>query len=321
MPRLTTLTSLSRWLAEAGRREGPPTPSRGRRLGTLALRVVLGLFIVWQLWFLLLANFVPWAEKAVKEVKQAPALAHFFPKHEDEEEERPAALRTLVRVTDRWSEATAQPQSWGLFAPNVVSTFGIPVVELRWDDDPLAVTALSRTLAPLAAADEVQAAALWIAAEQARAAPICPPVMLPSDNAPADLRRYFRVGKFRLRRYEGQLDLSQVVPEDKTRGQVVDGWRADLEEKIQKHGAAVRAYLQWRRDGYLRAHPELPPPRQVILYMQPYRIPRPGTQPWFWDLFDLQPVARWQPGARWEPGLLPVEMFNPVVERYESVRE
>ena len=46
-----------------------------------------------------------------------------------------------------------------------------------------------------------------------------------------------------------------------------------------------------------------------------------SDQFWGWQGPEWHPVARWQPGAQSEIGMLPVEMFNPVVDRFESVRE
>jgi hypothetical protein len=188
-----------------------------------------------------------------------------------------AALRT---VPTSWAELTGQPQEWSLFAPDVATESTFVAVQLDWGPDR-------------------------------------PPVLLLSDNEPDDLRRFFRVGRFRLRRYETSLDVALTVPEGKERDDVIDSWRARIKDKVRDESGAIRVYLRWKMNAFLEAHPELPPPREVRLLARLYRIPPPG------QAFDPRPsqypLARWRP--EWnDPRWLPVEAFNPVSEEYDPVR-
>ena len=80
----------------------------------------------------------------------------------------------------------------------------------------------------------------------------------------------------------------------------------------------VRAYLRWRGDRYRKAHPDAPPPRQLILLMRRYAIVAPGDAPPYWRGPFTVPVARLWPDA---PGSADgtLEMFNPVTQRYQEV--
>src|SRR5438094_7623764 len=80
-----------------------------RRLATLArtaARLALGLFVAWQLLFLLSANALDLAGQGTA----GPA----------------------GRLARTWGRLTGQPQTWQLFAPDVADLAGFPAVELRW---------------------------------------------------------------------------------------------------------------------------------------------------------------------------------------------
>src|SRR5262249_54029215 len=100
-------------------------------------------------------------------------------------------LRVLVAVDrdsfSRYGELTGQPQGWALFAPKVAEQFAFLLVELRWDDLDL----------------------------EPGSVPVhdLPPQLLTSENAPADMNRFFRYQHFRLRRYEMQLIPAETVAE------------------------------------------------------------------------------------------------------------
>jgi hypothetical protein len=223
-----------------------------------AARGLLGLFVLGQAAFLLAANA---GTLLTLPPEAAGRLAPFL--REPAEGLRAGEWGKVVRSanahTQRWADLTGQAQAWSLFAPDVTDYVPFVALELRWD-----------------------------AGE--------PPRRLPSLNAPADPRHFFRVGNFRLRRYESTADVSP------TAGQPFDpsgaDWRMTLAWAVWNRQGYILTYLAWRLEAFRRAHPELPPPSQVILSVHLYRIPAPpGPDPWDWDDLGLHPVARWRPGA------------------------
>jgi hypothetical protein len=271
-------------------------------------QVVLGLFIVGQLLFLPAANFLGMAEKARPYLEEQPpaeptdpfeervlhaartTTTHVAPGWIAREGHLHDALTVLSGLTSRWSQLTGQPQDWSLFAPSVYRVATFVAVQFRWDTD----------------GDPG----------------ILPPQLLLSDNEPDDLASFFRVGKFRLRRYEGNLDLVLSTRDDKIVEGQVDAWRERIAGKVRGEWMAMRAYMLWRLRVFRERHPGTPPPTQVILMVRVYRIPAPDepTPPMFWPRPEQRPLARWQASREAEDGYLPIEMHNPVVERFEPLR-
>jgi hypothetical protein len=280
-----------------------PTP----RSPTTA-QVLLGLFIVGQLLFLLAANLLGMAENVRPYLEeQQPdepsdsleecvlqagrtVAAHVAPGWTHREGHLYDALTVLSGLTSRWSQATGQPQDWSLFAPSVYRVTTFVAVQFRWDTD--------------------------------GESDVPPPQLLLSDNEPDDLASFFRVGKFRLRRYESNLDLVLSCRDDKIVEGQVDAWRERIAGKVRYNWAAMRAYMQWRLRVFQQRNPEAPLPTQVILVVRVYRIPSPEepAPPTFWARPEERPLARWRPAGEVEDGYLPIEMFNPVVERFEPLK-
>jgi hypothetical protein len=79
----------------------------------------------------------------------------------------------------------------------------------------------------------------------------------------------------------------------------------------------MRAYMRWKMDAYLRAHPELPPPREAILFMHVYRTPEFG-KPLDWTRAEIC-VARWRINDSAAPGTLPLEVCDPLTGQFVSL--
>jgi hypothetical protein len=253
-----------------------------------AARAVLGLFVVWQLLFLLSSNLLSVEDAVRAALQKSPAAQRVAPDLFEGKGRTHAALREVERVTQRWEEMTGQAQLWQLFAPDVADVIPFLAVELRWDDDRLPDDDAERVLpAP------------------------CPPVLLLSDNEPADPACFFRVGRFRLRRYETTFDLTPPPGGGRFDPRGAD-WAAAVERVTRAEAEPLLAYLRWRQAAFQRQRPELPTPTQVVLHVRLYRVPPPpGPTPWRWEHLGQHRVARWLPGARVPPGLLPVETYDP----------
>jgi hypothetical protein len=191
-----------------------------------------------------------------------------------------------------------------------------PAVLVRWDEPPRSARAHARALTPLAARGPLEAAALWGAALHSASPP--GPVLIRSDNEPPDIHRYFRLSGFRLRRLEGRLTLVLRQAEDETPAQAADRWRERIAKLLRRDGDVGKAYLRWRWDSYRTAHPEAPPPRQLILVMRRYAIVAPDRAPPHWQGPFTVPVARWQPGPSGRSGGAPLEKYDPVRERFQE---
>lgn len=254
-----------------------------RRLFRIAARVCLGLFVVGQLLLLLLANFVPMLQKARPHLAEHETVRQVAPAWAERRGTAYEATETLATWTARWTELTCQPQSWSLFAPEVAHSITFVAVELRWDDGNAT-----------------------------------PPLL--SENEPPDRHQFFRVGRFRIRRYESALDLLLTTVADKQAEEMKDTWHFWIEDKVTENWRRMLAYLRLRTRTYLAAHPDLPPPRQVIFTVRRYDIPDPGEQPWNWQGPFVSKVARWRPGAVVAEEYLPVEAYNPLLEQFEPVK-
>src|SRR5437868_5393495 len=105
-----------------------PTPQRP----TLA-QVVLGLFVVWQLFFLGAANVIGLLSQGGKEEGEVSDCR--VPPIPERGDLVQTATHLVGGLTGHWAKWTGQIQAWWLFAPEVPEQATFPVVELRWDSD------------------------------------------------------------------------------------------------------------------------------------------------------------------------------------------
>jgi hypothetical protein len=285
-----------------------------RAAGVLLARVALGLFILWQLFFLVAQNFLDLARESRDDLPESvqEAVEAVAPGWSQKRGPVHEAVEAVTSWTGRWSRLTAQPQGWELFAPTVAADCAFPVVELRWDEPPMPPWQVPGLLAPLAAGRPLEAALL--AAAFPVPTPLMPhqSVMLLSDNEPADLSHFLRLGNFRLRRYETCIGAFLVPQANETAAQQRERWRGEIEYYLRQEADTVRAYLRWRMEAYLQAHPDRPLPRQVLLHVRRYHIrPPEDNAPSPWQGPDNTTQARWRPGLSCPAAFLPVEAFDP----------
>ncbi len=309
-------------------------PAAGSALGTcvavlrVGLGIGLGLFVIGQVLFLFAFNLVDIYPKELKHLRKhrdvwqrlqnrdaiadaeedatawpriiaipkvGPLLEEWV---EDEKTSWLAGKKNYLKPRlDRWARLTGQEQGWSLFAPYVVDWTCLVAVEMRWDDDrdPLedrfdgkAVVALGGGPA-LLLLDGVQEG-------QPRS------MLIPSDNHPRDINRFFRFGHFRARRYESIMEMAL-----RKNGDDEETYRARWERQVQAKMQGdseergdedeMFLFLRWRLRRFQKEHPDLPEPRQVILRLQTWTIPPPpGPQPWEWIEEADEPICRWRPG-------------------------
>ncbi len=336
-----------------------PTPPTGRPAANAGARVLLGIFIVWQLFFLFAINVLDQGDRDRKKLPpDVPALIEpIAPGWVEKRGQVENLFQSLTEISRQYAQITGQSQSWCLFAPNVSNQCIFPALELHWEEDPQSAPRFARPLAVLAAQHPLQAAALWApvrrsplprlpyhvertgrhlaglaaatpldaavlaAAVRQTPMPMPPPTeLVRSDNEPPDLRRFFRVGRFRLRLYDSAVNL-ELVPswEDETYDIMLERWNRETRRYVRNEGAAVSAYLRWRTRAYLAAHPGTPMPAQVILLMRRFRIADPDEAPPYLIGPFVEPVARWQPGDSAPAGFHELEAYNHVTQRFERV--
>src|SRR5262249_23255029 len=256
------------------------------RLVGLGARVLLGLFILWQIIFLPAFNLLDGAEAARRDLQEQRRqdgrwwrLVRGIPGLEPLVDEwltrggnygDKGKLGNLIerprRVVRWWAQATGQEQGWNLFAPDTLDFSSFPSVELRWDD-PEAEDGTG-----LGALAGGPAFALCCAPPRVAHEPL----VLGSDNQPADRHRYLRVGGFRRRRIEGQFELD-FRRDDRPHEQLAEMWEQQIRNLVSAKYTETLAFLRWRLNRFHREHPQLPPPVQVILRVQTFLIPKlPG---------------------------------------------
>ncbi len=290
-----------------------PAPGRPK-----TAQVFLGIFILWQIVFLFVSNFVNLGDDLRKEDeyrKKLPrdmegVIKRTFPDWFDKKGYFHDFCAVLFGLTKRWEAFSGQPQGWSLFAPGITRQITFVAVELRWDDPE----------------DRHEGAG--------HMAPY-PPELLLSENEPPDKARFFRVGKFRLRKYESYLDTvlrqyeaevdeetGKVTPKETLR-EAVERWPKRIRDKVDDEEDNIVAYLHLRCKQYLESHPGRPHPRQVILLVRRFEIPKPGefSEDWYndphGDPHRELPLARCLIDA--EGGWSDLEWYKPVLDKNNNI--
>ena len=287
-------------------------------------QVWLGVFIIFQLLFLVLANLLGMIKEARSYFPEEwkPTAELLVPGWTKEEGHYWEGANIVDKALRRYAQATGQYQEWSLFAPSVGDSCAFPAVQFVWDDDPRSAPAQARPLATLAAADPLQAATLWQAfLGQPQRMPAAPETFL-SDNEPRDLHGYVRWGNFRLRRYENNLALILLYWSEETVKETEERWRDRIERHVRENYDILLAYMRWRVDALLpKNDSSVDRPSQVILLMRSYKILAPDDPQGPWQGPTEVPIARWQPHVVWDSAHRPLEWYNPVTKMFESLRK
>lgn len=263
------------------------SPENSPRPGLRA--VFLGGFIVWQLGFILAANFLPFLRRVRPQESDATAKDTPGPGPEARLSAGRKVLGVLEETLGHWSNLTGQLQGWSLYAPHVPTQAVFVAVELRWDDP-----------------------ADWPGTDEAS-------VRLHSAVEPPDPRHYFRpFCTFRVPAYEANLALVMWGWDADAAAREPERWRQQIAAAVRRQCKPMHAYLRWRLAAFAEDHPEAAPPTQVILLARIYPIPSPDQPADYPELVE-KPIARWQPGADVPPGHLPLESYNPTANRFERI--
>lgn len=305
----------------------------------------LGLFVLVQMVFLVLANFLPFVQTAAPHLPEPGRRVLAALDATPRQGNGSGAGLPVLDAVRFWEDLTGQEQNWSLFAPEVSRRCGFPLVLLRWDEPPthptvaariaalfgfesapgraaafgslrpdlharfLETELAARILAPLAASHGLEGLTFRIEDLFPAQRPLVPwPVASP--NQPHDLEAYFRLGGFRLRRFEGVL---LPALEEQTRPEAL---RATVRDHVHRHRELVRGYLRWRLHDLEANSPCRWNPRSLVLAGRYVSIREPGAKGLPWNETWIVPLARWtvpQPGEA-GPGLL--EWYDPLAATF-----
>jgi hypothetical protein len=252
--------------------------------------VLLGLFIVAQLAFLVVSNLFNLLKEAQADVPAdaGRVIEQAAPGWLNKQGHVWNFMEGAMQLTNRWSQVTLQLQQWSLFAPSIGKECVFPALLLSDDEPPAAPIQSTESPANYETRGRI----------------------VLSDNEPVDMQRYFRWGKFRLRKYENNLVL-YLRPEENEEPKAAEERRDRVKQYVTENTEMLTGYLRFRLNQ--RAEPQ---PRQVILLMRCYTLSGPEAGTDFLKGPFTIPVARWLPSAATNS----LEFFNPVTQRFEPLQ-
>jgi hypothetical protein len=276
----------------------PPSPKQ----------MLLGGFILFQLAFLLLSNLLGFVKSIPKEMPEEPAklMNRVAPHFVDGLGHGWQWSEQLETNLTSWMQLTGQDQEWALFAPAVGKGTGFPCLVLLWDDKRFDDPAIQEELFTFDVKNGFHMR-LDLLAPKAR--------LLLSENEPKDVREYLRLGKCRLRRYEGQLYVNSQPREKETPDETAARVNDSVRYLLKHYQELTRAYMQWRLKAWQSEHPDEPAPKQIILCERFYRIHEPTEAPG-WDGPSLVPLIRWRPALDRPDGFRSLETFDFTTQRF-----
>jgi hypothetical protein len=310
----------------------PPSPRQ----------TLLGLFILFQLAFLVISNFLGFVVWVPGETTDRPKalLNRAVPNFSDEHSHGRSWLDQLETSIRRYTQLTLQDQAWSLFAPSVGKATGFPFVVLVWDeaettgpiikgtmvahDDKNGFhlcaewnppTGMQPSMTIISQLGLLGAANPWdaihigaLAHARQHDIPSRVEVVL-SANEPDDVRAFVRYKNCRVRRIEGDLYLGLQPYDEESPITTAERTSRRVRNLVRDYHDSVHAYMRWRLKAWQTAHPDQPPPKQVLLFQRGYRIHGPEEESFDWDGPILYPMARWQPDRKAE-GYYAVETFD-----------
>ena len=303
-------------------------------------QVLLGMFILAQLVFLLVSNLLGFAKwfPTLKREKPNELINRIAPRFADSQGhgwQWTEQLDTNIRC---WTDLTGQEQAWSLFAPTVSKETGFPAVLLSWDEEQSGLAGamfsfdetngfnlcgpwnhppasrqpsllLAGRVGAFGALNSWDALTLH-AVDNVRGAEKLPRAeLLLSENEPADLQRYFRVGKCRVRKFEGNFYFNPQPYVNEAPADLGTRLNERMHKFLNEYHDFAFAYTKWRLKAWQAANPEAQPPSHVILLERFYRIHDPD-EPRGWDGPYVVPMARWRPDQETKAGIYALEPFN-----------
>lgn len=227
-------------------------------------QVLLGLVILFQLAFLLLSNTLSIVKTARDHLATDPISLPW--------------LDPIATGLNHWAQFTGQEQDWRLFAPTVTRTPAFPVVILFFEDEMPDFVKLKHDARNGFHVDPNRISVRRF--------------ILHSDNEPADIQTFFRVGKSRLRRVENLLCVLPLGKTGETREQAAARMNENVGSLRHQYEELAIAYMKQRIKDRHSQHQDEPKPRQVVLGQRSFRVHDPEERVG-WDGPFFVPLLRW----------------------------
>jgi hypothetical protein len=243
-------------------------------------QVALGLFIVWQVFFLLAANLMPMLHLERYEPPAEPGIAPLDAQHTSIRAHVHDAAHDLEKLLWRWQHLTGQAQGWALFSAVCKQSTFLPID-------------------------------VFCADAQA-------PLRLPSPNEPVTGPDRFKPpGTSRLSDYEFYAFMQFWDWDEDAVRREPEKWRTRLEEHLREQWPRLQAYLRWRLRSFRESHPDCQI-THVDLIARRYALPAvEGERKWSGPVET--PILRWRPDGETPACGLPFEMFDPVTRQFVSL--
>ncbi len=283
------------------------------------LRLLVGVFIVWQLIYLVLSNVLslqpqirhfldkPGASPKAKRV--AAVVDNLAPGWLQGEGHSTNLATGLKSVTDFWSHVSGQRQKWSMYAPKTAHCSVFPVVEFHVPaKDAPGMTSYCTSLiatSPLAA---VVVAEAWQSGSWEQVYQVA------SENEPVDIHQFTRWGECRTNRVEIFVKIHMPYLEDRPEAVRKEVVRRLLRRVLSQNPAFVKTYLKWHMRKFAGKHPDLPPPTKVTLLQHEYRITPPEESGKTWRGPSRLSLARWRPGSDM------LQVYNPWTDGFEPLK-
>lgn len=280
-------------------------------------QVLLGVFICWQLWFLVSENLCGWllysqSYVSVRRDKAptptAQSLEHLAPGFtRDDGEGHVFALAKWVTQTNKpWAHVTGQLQAWALFSGNYSRDGVFPALLVGWSDD-------MPDEVPWADDTELD----WKRLLEKGDAPIEPRLFL-TPHEPTDLTSYFRWRQMRMRRYENGLHLALTPEDGVTKQELAAAWDESIKGHLNNKGYLFTTYLKVKRLELEADWEGLPPPKQIILLLRRFRTVPADEAPPHWTGPHVVPLLLWEPPTADDMGPGRYKRFDPRQGRFRS---
>jgi len=235
----------------------------------------LGLFVLLQLVYLPLANFIQFVPRPM------PEATGEFDMHMQREGTTTSivpiqnAINAVSDVIDRYGELTGQAQAWSLFAPDFPKQSVFPVLE-------------------------VYQAEGFVTTQTTYG----------SKLRPKDLNHYFRwpspLSRFASYDYLHAVIYANFTPE--SYAEHPREWRQAVFDRVRQQQKSIMASFQLTAKFQREVAPGSPPPTSLVLSIEIIPSPPPGSNER--PASRVVPLARWQPGVADDPAWLPIEAWD-----------